>query len=116
VNLDELEKLARAATPGPWTSDVWIETDGNGWRATGPHHEAEAHDHGSEPGSPDEQAAQADARFIAACDPTTVLALLAVAKAAREIIEHLTAHGATEVRALVQLEKAIDALDAGGSK
>lgn len=58
------EAIAKA-TPGPWTADVWIETDGNGWRATGPHHEDQSHDHGSEPGCPDEQAAQTDAAFIA---------------------------------------------------
>lgn len=70
-----LRSLALAATQ-EWSSDVWIETDGNEWRATGPGHEGNAHDHGSEPGCPDEQAAQRDAAFIAACSPSTVLSLL----------------------------------------
>lgn len=63
--IDEALRLCDAATPGPWSPSVWIETDGNEWRATGPCHEENAHEHGSEPGRPDEQAAQRDAAFIA---------------------------------------------------
>ncbi len=76
IDTAKLRQLASAATPGPWTAAVWIETDGNEWRATGPGHDDESHDNGSEPGCPDEQAAQRDAAFIAAANPTTVLALL----------------------------------------
>lgn len=64
IDLEKLKQLCAQATSGPWTADVWIETDGNGWRATGPHHED--HDCWTEPGCPDEQAAQRDAAFIAA--------------------------------------------------
>lgn len=81
-----LRALAEAATQ-EWSSDVWNETDGNGWRATGPHHEEYAHDHGSEPGSPDEQAARRDAEFIDAASPSVVIALLdriAAARTARD--------------------------------
>lgn len=70
-----LRELAEKATQS-WSSSVWIETDGNEWRATGPAHEENSHDHGSEPGCPDEQAAQRDAAFIAACHPQQVIALL----------------------------------------
>jgi len=80
-----LTKLTATATPGPWTADVWIETDGNGWRATGPHHEAGAHDHGSEPGCPDEQIARADAAFIAAAR-TAVPELLAEVARLRAVL------------------------------
>jgi hypothetical protein len=59
-----LRALSDAATPGPWPVAVWIETDGNEWRATGPGHDNSADD--AEPGCPDEQAAQRDAVFIAA--------------------------------------------------
>jgi hypothetical protein len=72
----KLRQLATRATPGPWEAQVWIETDGNEWRATGPGHEEHASDSGSEPGSPDEQAAQRDAAFIAAANPSAVIALL----------------------------------------
>lgn len=61
----QLRALVEAATPGPWMPAVWIETDGYEWRATGPGHEEHSHEHGSEPGCPDEQAAQHDAAFIA---------------------------------------------------
>lgn len=66
VDLPALRELLAKATPGPWKPSVWIETDGNEWRATGPGHEEHAHDYGSEPGSPDEQSAQADATLIVA--------------------------------------------------
>jgi hypothetical protein len=72
----KLRELALAATPGEWKTGVWIETDGNEWRATGPGHEEHVHDHGAEPGCPDEQAAQRDAAFIAAACPNTVIGLL----------------------------------------
>jgi hypothetical protein len=66
LNIKAAREVVAGASPGPWEAAVWIETDGNEWRATGPGHEDESSDHGSEPGCPDEQAAQADARFIAA--------------------------------------------------
>ncbi len=77
LDLDELKLIAQAATPGPWKSDVWIETDGYGWRATGPHHEDNIDPMGSETGCPEEQAAQRDAAHIAAFSPDVVLALIA---------------------------------------
>ena len=85
----KLRELAMAATQ-EWSSCVWIETDGNEWRATGPGHESEAHDHGSEPGCPDEQAAQRDADYIACCSPSTVLGLLEQLEAKDREIERQT--------------------------
>ena len=58
ISLDELEELARAAAPGPW----WRESD----------EEMCALDRAP------------DAALIAACDPGTVLKLIAVAKRAKE--------------------------------
>lgn len=86
MDLEKLKKLCEAATPGPWKPDVWIETDGNGWRATGPHHEDEASDEGSEPGCPDEQAAQHDAAFIAAAR-TALPELIAEVERLRSVYE-----------------------------
>ncbi len=77
LDLDALKLIAQAATPGPWKSDVWIETDGYGWRATGPHHEDNIDPMGSEPGCPEERAAQRDAAHIAAFSPDVVIALIA---------------------------------------
>jgi hypothetical protein len=76
TTLSAWSELAARATPGPWEPNVWIETDGNEWRATGPGHEDSSGDYDSAPGCPDEQAAQADAAFIAA-SRTAMPALLA---------------------------------------
>ena len=76
IDFTALRSIAAAATPGEWPANVWIETDGNEWRATGPGHEDHASDDGAEPGSPDEQQAQADAAHIAAFAPSRALALL----------------------------------------
>ena len=80
------KKLCDAATPGPWKPLVWIETDGNEWRATGPGHDDETSDEGSEPGCPDEQAAQRDAEFIAA-SRQLVPALLAEVERLRRFLD-----------------------------
>jgi len=55
-----------AATAGPWEADVWADTNSNGWRATGPHHDDLESGGQSEPGCIAEQAARRDARLIAA--------------------------------------------------
>lgn len=77
LNTKHLRDLATAATPGPWKANVWIETDGSEWRATGPGHDTQSETYdSSEPGCSDEQAAQQDAAFIAAMSPEVVIALL----------------------------------------
>lgn len=106
----EALKLCDAATPGPWHPSVWIETDGNEWRATGPGHEENAHDYGSEPGCPDEQAAQRDAAFIAAAR-TLLPAALRELKAAREQIATDTSSDAFDTLSF-ERDVAVQACDA----
>jgi|SRR6185369_1283205 len=77
----ELKRLAEGASK-QWSSGVWLETDGDEWRATGPAC-AIGEDETSEPGEPAEQQAQKDASYIAAADPQTILGLLAE-------VDHLT--------------------------
>ncbi len=90
TDIDALKRIAQAATPGEWIADVWIETDGDGWRATGPHHASGAHDHGSEPGCHDEQAAQRDATHIAAFSPDVALDLIAEIERLRKLLRDVT--------------------------
>ncbi len=90
LDLDALKFIAQAATPGPWKSDVWNETDGYGWRATGPHHEDNIDPMGSEPGCPEERAAQRDAAHIAAFPPDVVLALIAKIERLRKLLRDAT--------------------------
>lgn len=71
MKLDELEAHAKAATPGPWTV---LDGDGCGWinELTQGY---------------DGQFPIADCNYIAAANPQTVLALIAVARAAKEEVE-----------------------------
>lgn len=74
IDLDELRKLANAATPGPWqanSDDIWGDRDSDGWTVVAmcpcpksPHGSARRLDWGR------------DASFIAAANPSTILALL----------------------------------------
>ena len=80
------------ATEAPWKPNVWIETDGNEWRATGPGHEEHASDYGSEPGSPDEQAAQRDAAAIVTLRNNAASASAQLAAAVEEV-ERLRVEG-----------------------
>ena len=84
VDLDKLEALARAATHGEREcvpSDDWsgmyrgIKAAGHGYIA-----EPTAHDEA------DLMMAVPDARFIAACDPTTVIALIAEIRKLRNVV------------------------------
>lgn len=76
TDLKKLRDLAGAATK-EWESDVWCaDPDYDcGWAACGPVHQSRDEDDCG-PGGPVEKKAQADAAFIAAANPTTVLALL----------------------------------------
>jgi hypothetical protein len=58
VNIDELEKLALAATPGPWKYRPTLQR----WGAVDP--------------VPLLETRRKDARYIAAANPTTILALI----------------------------------------
>jgi hypothetical protein len=84
VDIDELERKARAATAGKWSESVWYGADGGGWAARGPHHEANESEWTSDdPGGELHQRAMADAAHIAANSPPVTLALIAVVKAAK---------------------------------
>jgi len=96
LGLDYLESVAKAATPGPWTS---FDEDGEAYScppATG----AFLVEYGA-----DADQKMRDIRYIAAVDPQTVLALVSAARAARSAGDHadalrvvndlsLAAHGA----------------------
>jgi len=82
MTLDELAGLAEKATPGPWTSEHPSGTLGsieslNGWviAQAQPVLNDKIHHAGR----------KANAAFIAAANPATILKLLAVVKAAKEL-------------------------------
>src|SRR3990167_6439064 len=83
MNLDTLERLAQAATPGPWhTEGLHIVSKNRIWICSG-HHD------GYQPGvglSP-------EPKFIAACSPDVILALVARVRALTEALEWLTNPG-----------------------
>ena len=73
ISLDELAGLAEKATPGPWRAST---DERYGYFVSG-----SALDWIADMGKTNQ--AGIDADFIAACDPGTVLKLIAVAKAAK---------------------------------
>lgn len=84
IDLDGLEKLAKAATPGPWTWDelmtpFYNDPEGRscGGEATGV---AEIVQDGRDDAVVIERAGLCDAAYIAAANPATVLALIALAR------------------------------------
>lgn len=86
-NLDALKAKAKAATPGPWTftdyegsTHIWCGRHMSSMVADNYTEGAVARVRGFGAGLPIVE----NAAFIAACDPTTVLALLARLKAAEE--------------------------------
>lgn len=74
--LDELERLAEAATPGPWTAEYDNDVGPNdeGFWEFYSIRAIRAQFHGEE----------SDARFVAACDPSTILALVREVRELRE--------------------------------
>lgn len=107
MNLNELERLAKAATPGPYTVErntiaVHV-TLGNGVRLADiavPY----AHWHDTDRVHRELQQAE----FFAACSPEVVLALVNVAKAAREYIEHYNLVGWEDACHPTNLEEALE--------
>lgn len=92
AKLDDLEKLAREATPGEWTANEWCNAEGYpGWCAVGPVHCGDEAD--QEDCCPPDGAAHADAKadsaFIAAANPQTILALVAEVRAAMGLVTAL---------------------------
>lgn len=104
VDIDELERLAKAASPGPWSArvadrpDIWCAThpvaeviEGK-WgetfptlRLTGepPHVTAEAYLEQTPQGEVDPAQAVANRRYIAALHPAVLLELLTLLRAAQ---------------------------------
>jgi hypothetical protein len=85
MNLDDLDRLAQAATPGPWS------TYGPFVMAYGQYPQDTNYVIRQRPerAAPDDPQAVADAAFIAACDPKTVRALVAVVRAQGEMLRRL---------------------------
>jgi hypothetical protein len=81
IDLDRLEELAKSATPGPWVAEV------DDWNCSvildddqpGTAYIAERLTQGKSEG-------EADAEFIAALDPTTILALITEVRRLRETV------------------------------
>jgi hypothetical protein len=85
ISLDELAELAAAPCTQPWWNEMELR---KGARHRG-----------------------GDAAFIAACDPGTVLKLLAVVREAQEVKEHEYGHLAQQSRARANLFTALAALE-----
>lgn len=85
--LDQLEKLAKAATPGPWEVKPWLNKFKlvGAHDITGPKGEWIARD-GLYPGANGSR--EANANFIAAANPETVLKLIAVARVAIHCVSY----------------------------
>lgn len=81
-NHPNLRSLAMAATPGPWATGAYYNSEGHG---VGPF----VHDVGQADGDAVvcERAVQEDALYIAAVDPQTILALLDENAALRRDLE-----------------------------
>src|SRR3990167_1469394 len=80
MNIDTLERLARAATPGNWVYRSYLEPQWSGRT----HYVVETE--GGLPGNIVSDASEYDATFIAACSPGTILG---VVQRVRELEEAL---------------------------
>ena len=112
MTLDELAGLAEKATPGPWHREIdnidqevaaatyWVIGANRAARKDG----AVALGYNS---NNDDN----DTAYIAACDPGTVLKLLAVVREAQEVKEHEYGHLAQQSRARANLFTALAALE-----
>lgn len=119
LDLDELARLADAATPGPWRSFEQI-TDGGDWH--GDRHRALVELHTERGtvvahawGTGNRQDNTANAAYIAALNPATVLALLARLRAAEgTLVEIAAGWGGMSPDASILAGKADAALVAAG--
>ena len=88
LDLDQLEALAKAATPGPWTACDYGSYDGKaeGWYVDTTADKADiAPDAGGiQPNHWDTGRGRRDMQFIAAANPEAVLALIAEVRALRK--------------------------------
>lgn len=81
--LDQLEALAKAATPGPWGSYSNPQADGFACVAT-----YTQVDYSDSPFCGAESQAQADAAYTSAAHPGTVLALIAEVRLMRKMLQN----------------------------
>lgn len=81
LDLDKLEALARAATPGPWYTHPITDDD------MYPRGLAIVAENGKTLSDEDTGPGNADAEFIASADPAAVLALIALARRAAQPVE-----------------------------
>ena len=106
IDIDRLEKLAKAATPGPWRvlPDLRsVTTTVEGYSLCGPELLiADWIDH--------DQANEANAAFVAAASPSTIMALLDVFEACRI---HVEAGAAGYLYGMDKLEKELSKLEGG---
>lgn len=81
MNLDELENLAKAATPGPWEYELGSDDGFDHWQLFNPEtlEYLVQDDSGVEPET-------RNLAFIAAANPATVLKLIAVVRAGKEAV------------------------------
>lgn len=111
MNLDTLKQLAEAATPGPWVVDDansnLVARDGEVYEyvcEVSPSSFSES-THGQE-------IEDADAAFIAACNPKVIIALLGVVRAAKGMSEAFgEPDGLAAVRLSFELRDALQALE-----
>lgn len=82
MNLDELERLAKAATPGPWL-DINTDKDAGHSHCLGCPTFIEI---GVDRKPFNYKATYTDLDYIAAANPSTVLKLIDVARAAKEVL------------------------------
>ena len=76
MNLDTLESLAKAATPGPWSCFTW--SNGVSYVRGGPYMNSI---------TTAENNKLPDHYFIAAANPATILAMIALLRQAKEALE-----------------------------
>jgi hypothetical protein len=111
--LDRLEAAAKEATPGPWR----VNTAGTNGKidevyvyAPGDHDDVAIAADIADPATG--QMSEANAAFIAACDPTTILRLVRVARAAQRVDDDMREwNGVPSDAAARELRAALSELD-----
>lgn len=107
IDLDALAATAKAATPGPWEDSVDDLTND-----VNVYHDQEQRlwvaQTGTEPGEQE----RANAEFIAAADPATVLALIERVRAAEEALAEAHAHFAIQEGRIRQANARAERLEA----
>lgn len=93
--LMELKELAEKATPGPWSAERWRHK--NDWRVNSENLQSLAELRGADTSA--NTRTGADAAFIAAANPATVLALIAEVERLTKLAAHLDAACVQQIRA-----------------